>query len=396
MTTSTTRGRDPASVRRHNLRALLQHLHLQGPTSRAELCDITGLTRSAIADLVSELATRGLAVEGTGESGQSPSGRGRPSMIVSPCVADTYVLAVAVEVDTIRLSRVGFGGSILTQTQTTHDYVPGEPARSVKQLAALIDEWIRSAPAPPIGLGVAVPGLVREEDGLITRAPNLDWHNVSLGDELQRATQLSGPIVIGNEARLAALAEQRRGAGRECGDLVYVSAEVGVGGGIVTHDYMLTGHTGYSGEIGHMITNPNGRDCHCGARGCWETEIGADAFLRYAGVPAPVDRHAALDDLLTRAEQRETQPLAAFRALCTPVAIGLANLLAIFNPERVILGGLLEPMMRHTGTQLQATLEQLRGLPEVLADLRPAQLGEHGRVLGAAEAAVNRFLAHLT
>lgn len=72
----------------------------------------------------------------------------------------------------------------------------------------------------------------------------------------------------------------------------------------------------------------------------------------------------------------------------------LANLVNIFNPERIILGGLLEPMLRHTGTQLHAAVAELRGLPEGPVDLRPAQLGEHGRLLGAAEAAVNRFLTH--
>ena len=391
MNTATTRGRDPASLRRDNLRALLRHLHLHGPTSRAELCEITGLTRSAIAGLVGELADRGLALEGP--TSQPPTGRGRPPIIVSPHEDQAYVLAVAVEVDTIRISRVGFGGTVLAETRTAHDYAPGDPQRSVQQLTELLREWTHPSGTPPIGLGVAVPALVRAADGRIMRAPNLGWQHLSLGDELRRATGLPEPVVVGNEARLAALAEQRRGAGRECGDLVYVSADVGVGGGILTRDQVLTGHTGYGGEIGHMITNPGGRECHCGARGCWETEIGADALLRISGAPAPQDRHAALDDLLARAERGDEDALTAFRELVRPVALGLVNLVNVFNPERIILGGLLEPMLRHTGTQLESALAGLRGLPEVPLDLRPAQLGDHAPLLGAAEAAVNHFLA---
>ena len=172
MTSSTsTRGRDPASLRRHNVRVLLRHLHLHGPTSRAHLGKVTGLTRSAIADLVGELTTRGLAVE-TGPS-QAPTGRGRPPLIVAPCPDTARALAVAVEVDTIRVRRIGFGGALLEGTEVPHEAGQGEPERSVRQITELVNEWISDAD-PPIALGVAVPGLVRTEDGMVARAPNLE------------------------------------------------------------------------------------------------------------------------------------------------------------------------------------------------------------------------------
>ncbi|MDR7302873.1 ROK family protein [Haloactinomyces albus] len=393
MTASTTQGRDPASLRRHNLRTLLRHLHLQGPTSRAELGEVTGLTRSAIADLVGELTTRGLVLEEG--AGQPHTQRGRPPLIVSPRDESAYVLAVVVDVDTIGIGRVGLGGTILEEAETQHEHVSGDPTRSLDQLTGLVQEWLESTETSPVAIGVAVPGIVRARDGLIARAPNLGWRNLSLGDELRHRTGLSLPIVIGNEAGLAALAEHRRGAGREYSDLVYVSAGVGLGGGIITGDRLLTGHTGYGGEVGHMITHPGGRYCHCGGRGCWETEVGADALLRHAGVHDPADRHAALDALFVGADQAETPALEAFRALCTPVATGLANLINIFEPERIILGGLLRSLIRHAGDELRTALDDLRGLPELDVDLQPAQLGEHGRLLGAAEAAVNSFLARL-
>lgn len=387
MTASTTPGRAPAGLRRDNLRTILQQLHLHGRTSRADLCQVTGLTRSAVADLVGELADRGLATEG--EAAGPQSGRGRPPRIVSPCGDRAQVLAVAIEVDTIRISRVGFGGTLLDEEHVPHDRQPGAPARSLTQITELIADRARRADEP-IALGVAVPGLVRSADGQVMHAPNLGWHDLSLGAELRRSTSLPLPIIIGNEARLAALAEQRRGAGRDCGELVYVSAEVGVGGGIITRDRVMTGHTGYAGEIGHMITDPGGRRCRCGGRGCWETEIGADALLRHAGVPSPPDRHAALNDLLARAAT-DTDAVQALRALCTPVAKGLANLANILNPERVILGGLLAPLLQHARAELNTALEEFRG-PDVPLQLCQAELGEHGGLLGAAEAAVNQYL----
>lgn len=387
MTASTTSGRAPAGLRRHNLRTILKQLHLHGPTSRADLCEVTGLTRSAVAALVAELAERGLAAED--EAAGPQSGRGRPPRIVSPCGDRAQVLAVAIEVDTIRISRVGFGGTLLDEEHVPHDWEPGAPARSLTQITELIADRARRTDEP-IALGVAVPGLVRSADGQVMHAPNLDWHDLSLGAELRRSTALPLPIIVGNEARLAALAEQRRGSGRDCGELVYVSAEVGVGGGIITRDRVLTGHTGYAGEIGHMITDPGGRQCRCGGRGCWETEIGVDALLRHAGMHSPPDRHAALNDLLAHATT-DANAVQALRALCTPVAKGLANLANIFNPERVILGGLLAPLLQHARADLDTALAEFRG-PDVPLQLCRAELGEHGGLLGAAEAAVDQYL----
>lgn len=388
VTASTSTGRDSASLRRHNLRTLLRHLHLHGTTSRAELTRATGLTRSAIADLVGELAERGLAVEGGGRA----TGRGRPALRVSPSADTAYVLAASIEVETLRVSRVGFGGAILDEAHAPHQTAAGKPENTVEQLTDLLTRCL--ADEPPLALGVAVPGLVRAADQRVVQAPNLGWSDLALHDRLRRATGLPGPVLIGNEARLAALAEHRRGAGRDCSDLVYVSAEVGVGGGVVSGNRVLTGNDGYGGEIGHMITRPGGRRCRCGRRGCWETEIGADALLRHAGRRAPRDRHAAIDDLLTRADRREDRAVDAFRSLSEPVAVGLANLTSIFNPQRIILGGLLEPMLRNAGDDLRAALDDLGGLPEPL-ELAPAELGEHGRLLGAAEAAFDRFITEL-
>ncbi|WP_092977415.1 ROK family protein [Actinopolyspora lacussalsi] len=394
MTASTAQGRDPASLRRHNLRALLRHLHLRGPTSRVGLGEVTGLTRSAIADLVGELTERGLVLE-SGSSQQQPgrTGRGRPPLIVSLRDERAYVLAIAIDVDTVRIGRVGLGGNVLEEMTTQHEHSPGDPTPGLEQLARLVRELVTTTEAPPIAVGVAVPGLVRDEDGVVTRAPNLGWHELALGQRLRESADITAPVVVGNEARLAALAEHRRGAGRDRTDLVYVSAGVGVGAGIVAHDQLLTGNTGYAGEIGHMITSPGGRTCHCGARGCWETEIGADALLRRIGVVEPADRQAELERLFDRAERGDAEALDAFRQLCAPVATGLANLINIFDPGLVLLGGLLRPLLRHAEGELRHSLERVRGLPELPVELGSARLGEQGHLLGAAEAAVSSFLA---
>lgn len=385
------RGRDAAGMRRHNLRAVLRHLHLHGPTSRPELCAVTGLTRSAIGDLVGELLARELVRE---QGGALSGGRGRPPLVVTPH-EQTHVLAVAVEVDTISIGRVGLGGVVSEQDSVPHEYVAGDPSSSLDQLTEMLRRWASKSTTAPLAIGIAVPGIVAGEDGTIVSAPNLAWQQVRLGAELQRSTGLSVPITIANEARLAGLAEHRRGAGRDCADLVYVSAEVGVGGGVISGGRTLTGASGYAGEIGHMVTRPDGRACRCGGHGCWETEIGADALLRHAGITAPPDRHAALTELLRQADEGRPDAVAALRALCPAVAIGLANLINVFNPQRVLFGGLLTAVVRHARNELHGCLRAVHGLRAYPADVRGAELGELAPLLGAAEAAVDSVLEQL-
>lgn len=392
MTTSARQGRDTASLRRHNLQAVLHHLHLHGPTSRVRLGEVTGLTRTAIADLVTELTGHELVTE-SGRN-QPHAGRGRPPMIVSPSDRRAYVLAVSVEVDTITVGRVGLGGRLSEELSVPHHYRRGNPGQSLDQLTELLAARIDSA-SPPLGIGMAVPGLVRDVDGLVARAPNLGWRNVSLGDELRARLPVPCPVIVANEARLAALAEHRRGAGTGCRHLVYVSAEVGVGAGVIIDDRVLDGSVGYAGEAGHMIVRPGGLRCHCGGSGCWETEVGADALLRHAGTRHPRNRRAAVTRLTSRAREGDAAAVDAFAALCPAVAAGVTNLINLFDPERIVLGGLLVPLLECVPGQLRAAMAENRGLPEIDVELVPAELGDQVRLLGAAEAAVNRALAEL-
>src|SRR5436190_14037713 len=105
------------------------------------------------------------------------------------------------------------------------------------------------------GIGVAVVGIVRRDDGVVATAPNLGWRDVPLAARLAEALQVTAPIVVANEADLGALAEHRRGAARGYDDIVFVSGEVGVGGGIIIGGRPLTGVAGFAGEIGHVTVN---------------------------------------------------------------------------------------------------------------------------------------------
>ena len=168
----------------------------------------------------------------------------------------------------------------------------GSVDETVADLAALARAVLRRLPDTDgmIGIGVGVVGIVRRDAGVVTMAPNLGWRDVPLAERLADALGTSLPIAVANEADLGALAELRRGAAIGAQHVLFLSGEVGVGGGLIIDGQPLTGARGFAGEVGHMPVNPDGRTCRCGSVGCWETEVGEGALLRRAGHPPDAGR----------------------------------------------------------------------------------------------------------
>ena len=158
-------------------------------------------------------------------------------------------------------------------------------------------------------------------------------------------------MTIANEADLGALAEHTWGAGVGVHHLVYVSSEVGVGGGLVIDGHPLVGAAGCAGEVGHFQVNPLGERCRCGAIGCWETEIGGPAILRRVGIAEKNYRPEAVTRLLRKAAWGDPVALAAIEDVGRWLGTGLAGLVNVFNPQRVVLGGLAREHVAGGGTR---------------------------------------------
>jgi predicted NBD/HSP70 family sugar kinase len=240
---------------------------------------------------------------------------------------------------------------------------------------------------------VAVAGVVRRGDGLVRTAPNLGWTDVNLVERMTAALETDVPVTVANEADLGALAESRRGAAVGADDVLYISAEVGVGGGIIVDGRPLTGVAGYGGEIGHIPVNPSGLPCRCGSLGCWETEIGEGALLRLAGQPVGGGR-SAVDAVLRAAEVGDPTALAAIEHVGHWLGVGLAGLVNIFDPRLVVLGGRFARLAPYVGATVEAELDR-RALaaPRKLVRVVPAALGEDAPLLGAAELAIEALIA---
>ena len=383
-------GQRSETVRRANLGAIVRGLHVHGPMSRSELVTATGLTRSAIRGLVGELAGAGLVTEAPAIRLGTP---GRPSPLVRLNPHGASVLAVEILVDSMAAAIVGLGGETLAEIRVDRPRGHLAVDSVVADLAGLTADLRSRVQDPLIGVGVAVAGVVRRSDGLVSMAPNLGWVDVPLGAHLARALGTTIPIDVANDADLGALAEHRRGAAVGVDDVLYVSGEVGVGGGAITGGRPLTGVDGYGGEIGHMPVNPDGKPCRCGSTGCWETEVGEGALLTLAGLPADAGRDG-VESVLRDAEAGSSAAVAALEHVGRWLGIGLAGLVNLLNPRLVVLGAMHGRIYPYVRTTLEAEIAR-RALPAPRAMVRivPASLGADAPLLGAAELAFEPLLS---
>ena len=372
------------AVRRSNLSVVLTHLHHSGPATRAELTSLTGLTRSTVGGLVAELRGAGLVTETASPSRGTP---GRPSPRVDPAPDGATVLAVLIAVDSISVGVFSLGGafrSLVREERPRGAISPGDTVETLERLARvqLADLPERSLK----GIGVGVVGVVRREDGFVHRAPNLGWRDVPLAALIEERLKLARPVVVGNEADLGALAEHVRGAGVGSRNLLYLSGEVGVGGGIIANGSPLGGAHGYAGEVGHMTVNVNGRRCGCGAVGCWETEIGELALFERSGCES-------IDELLKAAGVDDPSTLEALGIMARWLGIGLAGLKNIFDAETIVLGGHFSQLFPFLTSGIEREIaDRAIASDWAPAEICPAQLGADSPLVGAAELALSPFL----
>ncbi|WP_165436285.1 ROK family transcriptional regulator [Amycolatopsis suaedae] len=378
----------PDEVRRHNRTTLLRLLHVGGPCTRAALATELGLNRSTIKTLVDSLAEAGVVEERVPRPGR---GAGRPSLLVLPQPQAAVVLAVDVQVEHVAIALVGLGGQILGRNSWNLRGRSSEPDEVITHVIESAGMLAADLDVKAVGVGVSVPGVVRRSDGLVHQAPNLRWTDVALGERLRSVLRI--PVLVGNDAELGAVAEHLRGVAKGASDAVYISADVGVGGGVIADGSSLRGATGYVGEIGHMVVNPQGRDCYCGSRGCWETEVGEAGLRRALGLPEVTPRGAVIVELreLGRDPAAAMERLGEFAEWLT---LGLVNVVNLLGPQLVILGELFtalpEVVIDHVTEQVHRRSMVSRAVGGTR--IATSALGADVKLLGAAEVAFEGVL----
>ncbi|MDQ2807717.1 MAG: ROK family protein [Chloroflexota bacterium] len=350
MTTRTRTG-DQALVREINLSIILNALRDRSPLSRASLAGATGLNKTTVSSLVQQLIDgRFVSEVGVEKSDEI----GRPGRLLELNPAAGCIIGAEIGVDFISVLVTDFAAQVLWRRQEQTARGSAQEAilsRTLALIGAAIDHTAGGGDTV-LGLGLGVPGLVDVASGTLLFGPNLGWRNVPLRAQL--AAAFSFPVYVDNEANMATLGENYFGVARGAKSVLYVSAGVGLGGGIVLDGRVLPGAVGFAGEVGHMTMEPDGRPCNCGNRGCWETLVSQEAVFRrvrtaimggeVSSVMAATggDLVALTVPLVAEAARNgDAVAQAALHETAVWLGVGLANLINALNPEIIVFGGIL-------------------------------------------------------
>ena len=330
-------GATNQNLRAHNLSLALRHILANpGAINRAGIAAQTGISRATMSRLVDELIATGLVEES--DDKLSTGGRGRPTSVLSPASGTVIALGLQVNISVLGAYLVDLSGNVLARETLEGDFSGSDPQATLRKLARMGRRVLREGHEEGttfLGSALALPGLV-SGDTLVT-APNLGWKNIPF-DELTHPLHDLHVTLIANEADLAAfaVAHPRPGVPEGPASFIYVSGEVGIGGGLVINHQPLSGAHGWSGEIGHICVEPQGNVCSCGARGCLETIAGLKALCRAAGLE---DESSARE--LTQLAGHSAKAQDALANAGHALGQALAGVVNTVDISQVYLGGLV-------------------------------------------------------
>jgi predicted NBD/HSP70 family sugar kinase len=325
-------------IRRHNRSVLLSKLFFDGPLSRLELSQQTGLSSATVSTVTAELIEDQLIIE----AGQVDSGGGRPRVLLRVDPAYGVVVGVDVGETGVNVELFDLAMAKLSGVVRSLDSVRPAADAVVAEIVAGIDEALDAAAVPPasiIGIGIGVPGIVEQGDQLLVHAPTIDWKAVPLL-EMLRAQGVVAPTLVGNGAQTQAQAEMWFGAARGARHAIVALVGSGVGAAIISDGAPYQGVSSSAGEWGHTTLVHGGRSCRCGARGCLEAYVGAESILeQYSEASSGADEASALAALVEAAGAGNETAAALLDDTVGYLGAGIGNLINLFNPERVVLGG---------------------------------------------------------
>jgi predicted NBD/HSP70 family sugar kinase len=380
--------RNPAgSVRAAGLRwrsalAVLDEMRREPDVTRAAVARRLGLSTGSATEITSRL--RDLAL--LAETPAAPTSRGRPTSVLTPHPDGPLVIAVDLRQEDWRCAVASLDGKPGIAVSGTHrsrapEQVIDTVAQAMRRLHHRYGQRVRA-------ISVAIAATVQH--GKVVQSAVLGWDAVDLA---AMTSDPRTPLLIGNDATLAGLAEARQGAAAGAASVLHITVEVGVGGTLVVDGRPLHGATGAGGEFGHLPFGDPDLRCPCGARGCWDLAVDGRAIARHLGEPPPRDPRTYADQVLARLPA-DPAVRAAIGRTTTRLAHGLAGLINALDPAVVTLGGLAESLRAAAEPQFTAALAD--GLmrfrrphpPPVLA----AALGRDGALHGAVVTALDHVL----
>ncbi|MDP1544406.1 MAG: ROK family transcriptional regulator [Anaerolineales bacterium] len=397
---------DQAFVRETNLSLALRLIHTQSPISRAQLAGITGLNKSTVSSLVDELLERNLVHE----TGSNTGGAGRPATLVEMNPQAGCIIGVELGVDFVSVAVTDFLGNIIWRRREDADPTEDQE-KMINQTLRIVKEAMAVGKKKNyhfLGLGLATPGTVDVDQGVLIFAPNLHWRNVPFVTIFSEQTKLK--VFVENDANAAAIAEHLFGTARHSQDFLFVFAGVGIGGGLFLNGKLYRGRNGYAGEIGHspIMAEPSQTVCHCGNRGCWETYANQYSIIQRVQARLEVKRSSIIPRLMVEqntplsiplikqaADAGDQEAIDSFTEAGHAMGQGFAGLINIFNPEKIILGGPLSIAGEYLLPAIKETVTR-HSLPEIIqqAEVLLSPFGPDASLIGAIAIVVDDVLSH--
>lgn len=383
-------------VREENLKKVLRFIHRLGSTSRPVIAREFHLSPATVTSLVAELQGQGLVRE----NGFGASAGGRKPVLLEFNAEWAWVVAAKIGVKRVRVGLANLKGELKSKVI--------EPLASphfqdvVAQILRMVKTLLEATPHPRIlGMGVCCPGVIDQKTGEVQKAVNLGWYDVPLQRLLSE--HFDWPVFVEDGADAGALGEKWFGNGRDVKNLIYVVLGNGIGSGIILNGELYTGHQHAAGEFGHTSIDFSGPPCPCGNRGCLELYASAPAIVRKAKEAIERGEQTLIRDL---AEKRgtlsgeliseaaylgDTVALRIFRETGELLGRAIGNLVNIFDPEMVIIGGglsLAHPVFFETIAQ--TVTHQSLFLRRKPVEVRKAFFGGDSELVGAAALTVER------
>ncbi|RSM60330.1 XylR family transcriptional regulator [Actinoplanes sp. ATCC 53533] len=367
-------------TRWHTASQVLAWLRLHPGATRAALAHDLQLTSG----LATELTGRMRALSLLAETPAPPRGRGRPTTVLGAHPAGPVVLAVDVRVADWRHAVAGLDGRLLDITAARH---AGDPTAVLSAVRRTVDEVRERYGTRLRAVAAAVAGSIH--DGRLAQSATLGWRDVELAG-LTAGTPV--PLLPGNDATLAGLAEARTGAAVGARAALHLMVEVGIGGAFTVDGRPWTGAHGAAGEFGHQPYGDRSLTCPCGARGCWDLEIDGRALARHLGVTAPGDPRGYARQILDRAAH-DADARRALAIVAGALGGGIGALVNVHDPDTVTLGGLAAPLRAAAPDSFAAAyagglMAFHRGQPPPVVD---AVHGDDGALHGAAILALDHI-----
>jgi predicted NBD/HSP70 family sugar kinase len=379
---------------------VLQTLRMYGSLSRVELASVANLSRAAISSSVSELIDCGLVEE----TSDKQSTGGRPATTLQISSNSRLVLGADFDSRTWTLGSFDLAGNIHRVEKIPVN--ESSPNAVINILISNLDSFISKHSSQPMEiLGLGMPGLVDSAGGLIHSAADMGWHNVDIGKIIR--DKIGWPTVVINRHRARGIAECRFGAAKDYRQVAYVGIGTGIAAGFFQNRMLITGLLGGAGELGHVTILPDGPVCPCGNRGCLQAlasgpamEQEARMLLRQGG-ESVMNQGGGYDiqlikaeDICAAADQGDALAMQVVRNAAAYLGIALANLVNLFNPEAIILGG---PIPRNCKYYVQTATELMmqRAMSPLASNVivKTAYFKEIGGAIGAANYTLDKHLS---